>query len=199
MTRRRDQPVPMFDYAPAPESRSVVDIKPSYGLFIDGEFVDPVDGGTFKTINPATEEVLAEVAEAGPADVDAAVAAARRGVRAGLGPDARRGRGQVPVPHRPDHPGAGPGTRRAGVAGQRQADPRVAGRRHPAGRRRTSSTTPAGRTSSSTPGSAPTPGRSAWPARSSRGTSRCSCSPGRSPPRWRAATPWCSSRPRPRR
>ncbi|MFS8478387.1 MAG: aldehyde dehydrogenase family protein [Micromonosporaceae bacterium] len=67
----------MFDYAPAPESRSVVDIKPSYGLFIDGEFVAPVDGGTFKTISPATEEVLAEVAEAGPSDVDAAVRAAR--------------------------------------------------------------------------------------------------------------------------
>ncbi|MBX6723735.1 MAG: aldehyde dehydrogenase family protein, partial [Dactylosporangium sp.] len=67
----------MFDYAPAPEARSIVDIKPSYGLFIGGEFVDPVEGGTFKTISPATEEVLAEVAEAGPADVDAAVRAAR--------------------------------------------------------------------------------------------------------------------------
>ena len=54
-----------FEYAPAPESRSIVDLKPSYGLFIDGEFVDPADGGRFKTINPATEEVLAEVAEAG--------------------------------------------------------------------------------------------------------------------------------------
>ena len=29
-----------FQYAPAPESRSIVDISPSYGLFIDGEFVD---------------------------------------------------------------------------------------------------------------------------------------------------------------
>jgi aldehyde dehydrogenase (NAD+) len=66
-----------FDYAPAPESRSVVDIAPSYGLFIDGDFVDG-QGRSFKTINPATEEVLAEVAEAGEADVDIAVKAARR-------------------------------------------------------------------------------------------------------------------------
>ena len=67
----------MFDYAPAPESRAVVDLRPSYRLFIDGEFTDPADGGSFKTVNPATEEVLAEVAEAGEADVDRAVTAAR--------------------------------------------------------------------------------------------------------------------------
>ena len=68
---------PVFDYAPAPESRAVVDLRASYGLFIDGAFTDPVDGGSFKTVNPATEEVLADVAEAGEADVDRAVAAAR--------------------------------------------------------------------------------------------------------------------------
>ncbi|GIF06428.1 aldehyde dehydrogenase family protein [Actinoplanes siamensis] len=68
----------MFEYAPAPESRSVVDIADSYGLFIDGEFRAPADGDAFKTINPASEEVLAEVATAGPEDVDRAVAAARR-------------------------------------------------------------------------------------------------------------------------
>jgi aldehyde dehydrogenase (NAD+) len=67
-----------FDYAPAPESRAIVDLKPSYGLFIGGEFVDPVDGHAFKTVSPATEEVLAEVTEAGQADVDRAVAAARK-------------------------------------------------------------------------------------------------------------------------
>jgi len=67
----------MFDYAPAPESRSIVDIAPSYGLFIDGEMVDPIDGVPFKTVNPATEEVLSEVVAAGPRDVDRAVAAAR--------------------------------------------------------------------------------------------------------------------------
>jgi len=66
-----------FDYAPAPESRAIVDIKSSYGLFIGGEFVDSIDGRPFKTISPASEEVLAEIAEAGPQDVDRAVAAAR--------------------------------------------------------------------------------------------------------------------------
>ena len=67
-----------FEYAPAPESRAVVDIASSYGLFINGEFTSPVDGGSFKTVNPATEEVLSEIAIAGQADVDAAVSAARR-------------------------------------------------------------------------------------------------------------------------
>ena len=66
-----------FDYAPAPESRTVVDIAPHYGLFIDGEFVDPIDGASFKTINPATEEVLADISEGGSADIDRAVRAAR--------------------------------------------------------------------------------------------------------------------------
>jgi aldehyde dehydrogenase (NAD+) len=68
----------MFEYAPAPESRSVVSIDSSYGLFIDGEFDTAKEGGVFKTVNPADEEVLAEVASAGPEDVDRAVAAARR-------------------------------------------------------------------------------------------------------------------------
>jgi aldehyde dehydrogenase (NAD+) len=66
----------IFDYAPAPESRAVVDIKPSYDLFIGGEFV-PATGGVFKSVNPATEEVLAEIGLASDADVDRAVAAAR--------------------------------------------------------------------------------------------------------------------------
>jgi aldehyde dehydrogenase (NAD+) len=70
--------VPTFEYAPAPESGAIVDIKPSYGLFIDGDMVDSVDGTPFKTVNPATEEVLTEVVAAGPQDVDRAVAAARR-------------------------------------------------------------------------------------------------------------------------
>lgn len=66
-----------FDYAPAPESRSIVDIKSSYGLFIGGEFVDG-SGSAFKTISPASEEVLAEVAEATSNDIDRAVKAARQ-------------------------------------------------------------------------------------------------------------------------
>jgi aldehyde dehydrogenase (NAD+) len=70
--------VPKFEYAPAPESRAVVDLRPSYGLFVDGEFVDPLSGTSTKSTSPATEEVLAEVAEAGAEDVDRAVRAARR-------------------------------------------------------------------------------------------------------------------------
>ncbi|WP_218934972.1 aldehyde dehydrogenase family protein [Actinomadura citrea] len=66
----------VFDYAPAPESRSVVDIRASYGLFINGEFTGG-HGEPFKTINPADEGVLAEVACADESDVDRAVRAAR--------------------------------------------------------------------------------------------------------------------------
>ncbi|MFB4318981.1 aldehyde dehydrogenase family protein [Actinomadura sp. 21ATH] len=66
----------IFEYAPAPESRAVVDIRPSYGLFIGGEFTDG-HGEPFKSINPASEETLAEIAAAAAADVDRAVAAAR--------------------------------------------------------------------------------------------------------------------------
>jgi aldehyde dehydrogenase (NAD+) len=68
----------LFDYAPAPESRAIVNIASSYGLFINGEFVDPIDGEQFKTVNPASEEVLAEISAAGRQDVDRAVTAARR-------------------------------------------------------------------------------------------------------------------------
>ena len=75
----------LFEYAPAPESRSIVDIKPSYGLFIDGEFVDGT-GEAFKTVNPATEEVLTEVSSGSTADVDRAVAAARRAFTRVWGP-----------------------------------------------------------------------------------------------------------------
>ncbi|MFY1675195.1 aldehyde dehydrogenase family protein [Plantactinospora sp. WMMB334] len=82
----------MFEYAPAPESRAVLDLKPSYGLFIGGEFVEPGDGGTLKSINPASEEALAEVAEAGPGDVDRAVRAARRAYDEVWGPMSGRDR-----------------------------------------------------------------------------------------------------------
>ena len=68
---------PDWDYAPAPESKDVVSIAPRYGLFIGGEFVPPAAGGYFATLNPATEEPLAEVAQAGEQDADRAVAAAR--------------------------------------------------------------------------------------------------------------------------
>jgi aldehyde dehydrogenase (NAD+) len=67
-----------FEYAPAPESRATAEIAASYGLFIDGEFRPGAEGRAFKTVAPATEEVLSEVAHAAAEDVDAAVAAARR-------------------------------------------------------------------------------------------------------------------------
>ncbi len=66
-----------FEYAPAPESRAIVDLKSSYGMFIGGDFVDG-SGHAFKSVSPATEEVLAEIAEATANDVDTAVTAARR-------------------------------------------------------------------------------------------------------------------------
>jgi aldehyde dehydrogenase (NAD+) len=66
-----------WEYAPAPESSDIVTIRDRYGLFIGGEMVDPKSGRYFETINPATEEPLAEVAEAGEEDVALAVEAAR--------------------------------------------------------------------------------------------------------------------------
>lgn len=66
-----------FKYAPAPESKSHVQLKPRYDLFINGKFVVPSTGKYFDSINPATEQKLAEVAEANEQDVDKAVKAAR--------------------------------------------------------------------------------------------------------------------------
>jgi len=64
-------------------------------LFIDGDWVEPALGRYFKTINPATEEVITEVAEAGAADVERAVKIARRAFDHGpwprLAPSKRRG------------------------------------------------------------------------------------------------------------
>src|SRR3954471_15534123 len=66
-----------WTYAPAPESRDVVRLEERYGLFVGGEWVEPRSGEWFATIAPRDEEPLAEVAQAGPEDVEAAVAAAR--------------------------------------------------------------------------------------------------------------------------
>lgn len=78
--RLGDKKTPLFemDYAPAPEARSIVNIKPSNDLFIGGKFVASEKGEKFDTVNPATEEKLAELTEATSEDVDLAVAAARR-------------------------------------------------------------------------------------------------------------------------
>src|SRR5262249_14084047 len=66
-----------WEYAPAPESREIVTIQPEYGLFVGGEFVPPATGDHFTPLNPASEEPLASVAQAGEADVGRAVASAR--------------------------------------------------------------------------------------------------------------------------
>jgi aldehyde dehydrogenase (NAD+) len=75
-TQERTPAVPMWEYADAPESKDVVRLQDRYGLFIGGEFVEPKSGTYMATIDPSTEEVLAEVPEAGPEDVELAVAAA---------------------------------------------------------------------------------------------------------------------------
>ena len=69
---------PVWAYADAPESTEIVKLQQRYGLFIGGRLIDPRSGRWFETINPATEETLAEVAEAGPEDVDLAVRSARK-------------------------------------------------------------------------------------------------------------------------
>jgi aldehyde dehydrogenase (NAD+) len=74
-----------WEYAPAPESASLANLKPAYRPFVDGEFVDG-GGEPLKTLNPATEEVLAEVGTASQEDVDRAVAAARRAYEQVWGP-----------------------------------------------------------------------------------------------------------------
>jgi aldehyde dehydrogenase (NAD+) len=68
--------MPRFEYAPAPESRAVVSLQSSYGLYVGGEFSRPKD--LFPSLNPADESVLAQVSQASAKDVDKAVAAARR-------------------------------------------------------------------------------------------------------------------------
>ena len=67
-----------LEYAPAPESRAVVTVQDAYGHFINGDFTNPASSEQFATINPATGEHLATVAQGSDADVDAAVAAARK-------------------------------------------------------------------------------------------------------------------------
>jgi aldehyde dehydrogenase (NAD+) len=65
-----------WEYASAPESRAIVQFRERYGLVIGGEEVEPASGEWFTTASPATEEPLAEVAQAGPKDVGRAVSAA---------------------------------------------------------------------------------------------------------------------------
>ena len=66
-----------FEYASAPESKAIANIASSYGLFINGKFVEPKKGKSFNTINPATEELLSKIAYADKLDIDLAVKSAR--------------------------------------------------------------------------------------------------------------------------
>ena len=52
-------------------------------IFINNEFVDSLSGNTFATLNPATEEVICQVAEGDKADIHAAVQAAKAAFRLG--------------------------------------------------------------------------------------------------------------------
>ncbi|MEY2479677.1 MAG: aldehyde dehydrogenase [Verrucomicrobiota bacterium] len=70
-----------WSYAPAPEASNYIKIQPRYQLFINGKFVAPCSRKYFASINPATEEKLAEIAEANAKDVDLAVRSARRAYR----------------------------------------------------------------------------------------------------------------------
>jgi len=71
-------PLGALTYDPAPESTAIAHLAPSYGLFLDGQFTDAAQHEQFASLNPATEETLATVAQASTADVDRAVASARR-------------------------------------------------------------------------------------------------------------------------
>ena len=66
-----------------------------YQLFIDGQWVDADSGKTFTTPNPATGETFAEIAEADKADIDKAVAAARRALEGKWSKMSARDRGRA--------------------------------------------------------------------------------------------------------
>ncbi|MBA2488688.1 MAG: aldehyde dehydrogenase family protein, partial [Chloroflexi bacterium] len=70
-----------WEYAPAPEARDIVQLQSRYGLFVGGKEIAPRSGEWFTTIDPATEEPLADVARANHEDVDHAVGVARRAYR----------------------------------------------------------------------------------------------------------------------
>ncbi|MFZ2873175.1 MAG: aldehyde dehydrogenase family protein [Phycisphaerales bacterium] len=76
-----------LDYAPAPETVKV-QIKPAYGHYIGGKWTRP-GAGAFATINPATEQPLANIAQGSERDVDQAVQAAARALPSWSGLPAR--------------------------------------------------------------------------------------------------------------
>src|SRR5881398_1914152 len=77
LERKQDRaPVPSeWTYASAPEARDLVTLQDRYGHYVGGEWLEARE--TYTTISPATEEPLAEVGQATPEEVEAAVVAAR--------------------------------------------------------------------------------------------------------------------------
>src|SRR4029077_13492501 len=66
-----------WHYSPSLEATDHLKLRSRYNLFIGGEFVEPHSKRWFETINPATEETIAEIAEGDAQDVDRAVREAR--------------------------------------------------------------------------------------------------------------------------
>lgn len=66
-----------WDLSPAPESTGHIELKPQYELYIGGKWRKPRSGKYFDTINPASEEKIASVAQADKKDVDEACKAAQ--------------------------------------------------------------------------------------------------------------------------
>ena len=72
-----------MEYGPAPESAAAVNAwldehNRRFGLFINNEWVFPEGADTYASFNPASLEKMAETTQAGQAEVDAAVSAARK-------------------------------------------------------------------------------------------------------------------------
>jgi aldehyde dehydrogenase (NAD+) len=77
MSKDSKKPLSTWNLNPAPESTDHINLKDQYELFINGEWQKPASGVYFDTVNPATQEKLANIAHANEADVDKAVKAAR--------------------------------------------------------------------------------------------------------------------------
>ena len=183
-------------------------------LFIDGEWVDAESGKTFETLNPATGETLATMAEGDAADIDLAVRAARRAFEDGpwgrMTPS-ERGRiiwriGDLILEHLDEFAELETLDNGKPLAVARAADVPLAAElfRYMAGWATKIEGNTIALSVPYAPGarsSTPTPcgSRSAWSARSSPGTSRCSWPPGSSARPWPPGTPWSSSRPSRRR
>lgn len=82
-----------LDYAPAPESTSILSLREDYRLWIGGEWVTG-GGEPFASVSPSTERQIATFAYADEGDVDAAVRAARAAFRETWGPMSGRDRGK---------------------------------------------------------------------------------------------------------